>query len=155
MERYDSEERKLLKSYFCQISVPGCHYSVLINHIVLVLICISCFNIKAGIPGNQLEIALEPEAASIYCHLMHLDETQKDNTIKSFTRGPGEKYMMVDLGGTYYLNSKMLPVIHVGMKVQELQLQEKKIHNQLKRVTIVYFFLHACYLYSFLMMSYL
>lgn len=100
MERYDSEERKLLKSYFCQISVPGCHYSVLINHIVLVLICISCFNIKAGIPGNQLKIALEPEAASIYCHLMHLDETERDNTTNSFIREPGVKYMVVDIGGT-------------------------------------------------------
>lgn len=56
--------------------------------------------IKAGIPGDQLEIALEPEAASIYCHLMHLDETQRDNTTNSFIREPGVKYMVVDIGGT-------------------------------------------------------
>lgn len=67
---------------------------------VLVLICNSCFNIKAGIPGDQLEIALEPEAASIYCHFMHLNETQRDNTTNSFIREPGVKYMVVDIGGT-------------------------------------------------------
>lgn len=66
----------------------------------MVLICNSWSNIKAGIPGNQLEIALEPEAASIYCHLMHLDKTQKDNTTNSFIREPGVKYMVVDIGGT-------------------------------------------------------
>lgn len=59
------------------------------------------FNIKAGIPGNQLEIALESEAASIYCQLMHLDEIQKDNTTTGFIRGPGVKYMVVDLGGMF------------------------------------------------------
>lgn len=67
---------------------------------VLVLTCNSCFNVKAGIPSDQLEIALEPEAASIYCQLMHLDEIQRDNTTNSFTRGPGVKYMVVDIGGT-------------------------------------------------------
>lgn len=55
--------------------------------------------IAAGIPDNQLEIALEPEAASIYCHLMHLDEIQKDNTTSTFRRKSGVKYMVVDLGG--------------------------------------------------------
>lgn len=55
--------------------------------------------IQAGIPDDQLEIALEPEAASIYCHLMHLDDIQSDNTTDSFTRGSGVKYMVVDLGG--------------------------------------------------------
>lgn len=59
----------------------------------------SCFIIKAGIPDNQLDIALEPEAASIYCHMMHLDEIQRDNKTESFTRKSGVKYMVVDLGG--------------------------------------------------------
>lgn len=57
------------------------------------------FIIQAGIPDNQLEIALEPEAASIYCHLMNLDEIQGDNKTESFTRKSGVKYMVVDLGG--------------------------------------------------------
>lgn len=90
----------------------------------MVLICNSCFNVKAGIPSDQLEIALEPEAASIYCHLMHLDKIQRDNTTNSFTREPGVKYMVVDIGGTCtcicFLSTQILPlVIHVGMKVQE------------------------------------
>lgn len=59
----------------------------------------SWFFIKAGIPDNQLDIALEPEAASIYCHLMNLDEIQENNRTDSFTRKSGVKYMVVDLGG--------------------------------------------------------
>lgn len=55
--------------------------------------------IKAGIPENQLEIALEPEAASIYCHLTHLDDIRKDHT----SGGHGHKYMVVDLGGMFIL----------------------------------------------------
>lgn len=57
--------------------------------------------IKAGIPENQLEIALEPEAASIYCHLMHLDDIRKDHS----SGGPGHKYMVVDLGGMFMLTT--------------------------------------------------
>lgn len=55
--------------------------------------------IKAGIPDNQLEIALEPEAASIYCQLMHLDEIQRDNQAKKWNRNTGVRYMVIDLGG--------------------------------------------------------
>lgn len=57
------------------------------------------FFIKAGIPDNQLEIVLEPEAASIYCHLMHLDHIQENDKTNRFTRNPGIKYMVLDLGG--------------------------------------------------------
>lgn len=55
--------------------------------------------IQAGIPDNQLEIVLEPEAASIYCHLMHLDHIQENDKTNRFTRNPGIKYMVLDLGG--------------------------------------------------------
>lgn len=57
------------------------------------------FLIKAGIPDNQLEIVVEPEAASIYCHLMDLDEIQEHDKANRFTRKPGIKYMVLDLGG--------------------------------------------------------
>lgn len=62
------------------------------------------FFIKAGIPDNQLEIVLEPEAASIYCHLMHLDHIQENDKTNRFTRNPGIKYMVLDLGGKFYIS---------------------------------------------------
>ncbi|XP_065923810.1 heat shock 70 kDa protein 12A-like [Magallana gigas] len=50
---------------------------------------------KAGIPLNQLSIALEPAAANIYCkHLKNMDGT---NTITVFERG--NKYLYLDAGG--------------------------------------------------------
>ncbi|XP_061183705.1 heat shock 70 kDa protein 12A-like [Saccostrea echinata] len=49
----------------------------------------------AEIPSDQLLLALEPEAASIYCQHMHLenpDNTRKKESINS-------KYMVLDIGG--------------------------------------------------------
>ncbi|XP_062582370.1 heat shock 70 kDa protein 12A-like [Saccostrea cucullata] len=53
---------------------------------------------KAGIPGNQLLFALEPEAASIYCQLMYL-EPQNDSSFRITETDTDAKYMVVDLGG--------------------------------------------------------
>ncbi|XP_078323145.1 heat shock 70 kDa protein 12A-like [Crassostrea virginica] len=55
--------------------------------------------IEAGIPTEHIGIALEPEAAFIYCQLMHLDEIQRDNQSRGWERKPGHKYMVIDLGG--------------------------------------------------------
>ncbi|XP_062582494.1 heat shock 70 kDa protein 12A-like [Saccostrea cucullata] len=55
--------------------------------------------VKAGLPDKQLQIALEPEAASIYCHLMHFDAVEKQKGKGNWTREMGLKYMVVDLGG--------------------------------------------------------
>lgn len=54
--------------------------------------------VQAGIKSNQLLIALEPESASIYCQLMHLESS--DNK-RFFLAGKesGAKYMVLDLGG--------------------------------------------------------
>ncbi|CAC5416772.1 unnamed protein product [Mytilus coruscus] len=53
---------------------------------------------KAGIGKDQLTLAVEPEAASIYCHELRLESDRKENkflqTIKS-----GMKFMVIDLGG--------------------------------------------------------
>lgn len=53
---------------------------------------------KAGIPKDTLLLALEPEAASIYCQYL---PTEKLTGIEpGFTMSePGTKYMIVDLGG--------------------------------------------------------
>ncbi|XP_056009904.1 heat shock 70 kDa protein 12A-like [Ostrea edulis] len=55
--------------------------------------------VKAGIPDHQLQIALEPEAASIYCQLMHFDAAKTEKALGNWTRGPGIKYMVIDIGG--------------------------------------------------------
>ncbi|XP_034316125.2 heat shock 70 kDa protein 12B-like [Magallana gigas] len=59
--------------------------------------------IKAGIKTNQLTLALEPEAASIYCQHMYLVDkkdgsSDEDDTFKRSVE-KGQKYMVVDLGG--------------------------------------------------------
>ncbi|XP_062582369.1 heat shock 70 kDa protein 12A-like [Saccostrea cucullata] len=53
---------------------------------------------SVGIKRENLKIALEPEAASIYCQLMHLES---DDNSKFFLAGQkvGAKYMVLDLGG--------------------------------------------------------
>ncbi|XP_052068180.1 heat shock 70 kDa protein 12A-like [Mytilus californianus] len=53
---------------------------------------------KAGIPKDNLLLALEPEAASIYCQYL---PTEKFTGIEpGFTMSePGTKYMIVDIGG--------------------------------------------------------
>lgn len=59
--------------------------------------------IKAGIKTKQLTLALEPEAASIYCQHMYLVDkkdgsSNEDDTFKRSVE-KGQKYMVVDLGG--------------------------------------------------------
>lgn len=55
---------------------------------------------KAGIPGENLLIALEPEAASIYCQ--YLPTKKLNGADEGFTMAEvGTKYMIVDLGGEY------------------------------------------------------
>lgn len=58
--------------------------------------------VKAGIKTNQLTLALEPEAASIYCQHMYLVDndgsSNEDGTFKKSVE-KGQKYMVVDLGG--------------------------------------------------------
>ncbi|XP_062612940.1 heat shock 70 kDa protein 12A-like [Saccostrea cucullata] len=47
----------------------------------------------AGIPGELLSIALEPEAASMYCQ--HLP----DHRSSGYLSERGTKYMIIDIGG--------------------------------------------------------
>lgn len=55
--------------------------------------------IAAGIKANQLSIALEPEAASIYCQHIPTEVDVSGNTSFLRTAKQGTKYMIVDLGG--------------------------------------------------------
>ncbi|XP_061183230.1 heat shock 70 kDa protein 12B-like [Saccostrea echinata] len=52
---------------------------------------------EAGIPGHQLMIALEPEAASIYCKHLPVEKFEGTNHISVFQ--PGSKYLVLDAGG--------------------------------------------------------
>ncbi|XP_056012678.1 heat shock 70 kDa protein 12A-like [Ostrea edulis] len=54
--------------------------------------------IKAGIKQEHLVIALEPEAASIYCQYLHIAKEDSASSALGVVK-PGTKYMVVDLGG--------------------------------------------------------
>ncbi|KAK3610273.1 hypothetical protein CHS0354_029733 [Potamilus streckersoni] len=55
---------------------------------------------KAGILSSQLCIALEPEAASVFCQYLPVDKFSSLGGNVHFTASPpGTKYMVVDLGG--------------------------------------------------------
>ena len=54
--------------------------------------------IKAGITNDQLLIALEPEAASLFCR--YLPEATGADVFKS-----DSKYMIIDLGGIYFIKA--------------------------------------------------
>ncbi|OWF37210.1 Heat shock 70 kDa protein 12B [Mizuhopecten yessoensis] len=54
---------------------------------------------RAGIRSEQLDIALEPEAASIYCKHMSVNRReQQDDGVGLETIRPGTKYMVLDAG---------------------------------------------------------
>lgn len=60
------------------------------------------FLFKAGIKAEDLIIALEPEAASIYCQHLHFEKQDLSATSLGVVK-PGTDYMLVDLGGVYWL----------------------------------------------------
>lgn len=61
------------------------------------------FNCQAGIRSDLLLIALEPEAASIYCKHLPVNKVEGDfkKTLDSFS--PGTKYLVLDAGGNVFL----------------------------------------------------
>ncbi|XP_045206965.2 heat shock 70 kDa protein 12A-like [Mercenaria mercenaria] len=54
---------------------------------------------KAGIENEQLTIALEPEAASIYCRHLPVDATSDESQMTISNLSTGTKYMVLDAGG--------------------------------------------------------
>lgn len=53
---------------------------------------------KAGLPDNMLRIALEPEAASVFCEQLPLEKLGGASEGFDISK-PGTKYMLIDLGG--------------------------------------------------------
>ncbi|XP_033730238.1 heat shock 70 kDa protein 12A-like [Pecten maximus] len=56
---------------------------------------------KGGIREAQLSIALEPEAASIYCQNLPVERSGAGNESFLKVAKSGTKYMVLDLGGNY------------------------------------------------------
>ncbi|KAK3611837.1 hypothetical protein CHS0354_040510 [Potamilus streckersoni] len=54
--------------------------------------------VTAGIPSNQLILALEPEVASLYCFRMPSVSTYIAEVCPLL---PGEKFVLIDAGGKY------------------------------------------------------
>ena len=55
---------------------------------------------QAGIKSETLTMVLEPVAALIYCQHLHLEYEDLSASALGVV-SPGEKYMLVDLGGVY------------------------------------------------------
>jgi len=58
--------------------------------------------LKAGIPTEQLTLALEPEAASVFVKEMNVKREISDDGVSLTCYDPGTRYMVLDLGGMYY-----------------------------------------------------
>lgn len=57
--------------------------------------------IKAGINDDNLTIALEPEAASMYCKKVPLEKLSgPESEFQIFS--PGNQYLILDAGGMYF-----------------------------------------------------
>ncbi|WAR00658.1 HS12B-like protein [Mya arenaria] len=54
---------------------------------------------KAEIEGGQLTVALEPEAASLFCQLLPTDKVSSTIGTSFAVASAGSKYMVIDLGG--------------------------------------------------------
>ncbi|KAL4230257.1 Heat shock 70 kDa protein 12A [Mactra antiquata] len=57
--------------------------------------------VKAGIKSKDLRIALEPEAASLYCKQLEINKKQQESSTSQClsTFEPGSQYVIVDAGG--------------------------------------------------------
>jgi len=66
--------------------------------------------LQAGIQDNRLLLALEPEAAAIYCKDVSVRKSD-DSELISFE--PGEQFVLIDLGGKTEYMYKQLEKIRV------------------------------------------
>lgn len=69
---------------------------------IIVLIIYNEIPLQAGIPSKNLQLALEPEAASLFCKFIPTEkQTNEDGqNIKLVPFSAGTRYMVLDLGGT-------------------------------------------------------
>ena len=83
---------------------------------------------KAGIPGKQIRLALEPEVASIYAKEVYLERSRNMVQQPNASFGQGTKFIVLDLGGTCNL---MYNQIH------------KLFIKKILFLVVVYYFLEA------------
>lgn len=57
---------------------------------------------QAGIPSKHLRIALEPEAASLFCQFLPVERFNIGGQARFSEAKPGTTYMVVDLGGKLF-----------------------------------------------------
>lgn len=58
------------------------------------------FWFQAGIPTNQLCLALEPEAASLFCRHLPVEKVKDaDGQSALSSLAPGKRYLVLDAGG--------------------------------------------------------
>ena len=59
------------------------------------------FDLQAGINMDRLGIALEPEAASIYCRHLPIETSTNETKLSIASLPVGTKYMILDAGGIH------------------------------------------------------
>lgn len=56
--------------------------------------------LKAGIPTDQLSLAIEPEAASLFCRHLPVEQIRgADGEASLSCLAPGKRYLVLDAGG--------------------------------------------------------
>lgn len=66
---------------------------------------------QAGIAREQLLIALEPEAASLYCKHLPVERLQAEGGAQGFVAfSKGSKYLVLDCGGTVYSMQHLIQI---------------------------------------------
>lgn len=69
------------------------------TNLIIIFVFNKRFFFQAGIQSKDLIIALEPEAASIYCQELRTIVDKKTDKTFSETTKKGTKYVVIDLGG--------------------------------------------------------
>ncbi|KAH3890530.1 hypothetical protein DPMN_014614 [Dreissena polymorpha] len=75
--------------------------------------CIVSLLLQAGIATENLSLALEPEAAALYCRYLPMEkvvDSAGKASIESFA--PGKRYLVLDAGGLYMFFAKSITVKH-------------------------------------------
>ena len=76
------------------VSMEKLFFTIILKCVDQILFC------QGGIPNSRLILALEPEAASIYCKNLPVDRTLSTggrSTLDAFA--PGTQYLILDAGG--------------------------------------------------------
>ena len=64
---------------------------------------LTLFSLQAGISTDRLSLALEPEAASLFCKYVPTEKVTGARGASISCFSPGKKYLVLDAGGTLTL----------------------------------------------------